>query len=212
MKTLILTGWIGAAHTAMAEHTAPLMQAYANRHGHDFSALILEGGDRPASWNKLPALYAALETYDAVAWIDADVVIAWPGSDIIAELQPGTCQAVVEHLTECGRVPNCGVWVVSKEMQPTLQQAWDDGSAFVHHPWWEQAAIMRLMGYAVEPGPHGKLDSPTRLYERTTFLRPEWNHHPGDINRPDDPHFVHVTQYDDRLSLIANLAKLASGA
>jgi hypothetical protein len=211
MQSLILTGWSGATHTAMAQHTAPLMEAYAQRHGHDFISLSLIG-DRPASWQKLPAMYAALKAYDAVCWIDVDVVIAWPGADIIAELQPGTCQAVVEHLTECGRVPNCGVWVVSKAMRPTLRQAWVDGSEFVHHPWWEQAAMMRLMGYVVEPGPHGKLDSPTRLYGQTTFLRPEWNHHPGDVNKPDRPHFVHVTQYDDRLSLIAKLATIAAGA
>jgi hypothetical protein len=211
MQSLILTGWSGATHTAMAKHTAPLMEAYAQRHGHDFISLSLIG-DRPASWQKLPAIYASLKAYDAVCWLDADVVITWPGADIIAELQPGTCQAVVEHLTECGRVPNCGVWVVSRDMMPTLRQAWADGSAFVHHPWWEQAAIMQLMGYAVEPGPHGKLDSPTRLYEQTTFLRPEWNHHPGDINRPDTPYFFHVTQYDDRLSTIARLAATAAGA
>jgi len=211
MKSLILTGWSGSTHAAMAKHTAPLMQAYANRHGHDFRSLALDG-ERPASWQKLPALFASLKTYDVVAWLDIDIVIAWPGADIVDELQPGKCQAVVEHLTECGRVPNCGVWVVTREMKPTLEQAWVAGSDVVHHPWWEQAAIMRLMGYAVEPGPHGKLDSPATLYEQTTFLRPEWNHHPGDINKPDKPYFVHVTQYDDRLSLIAKLAKIAASA
>jgi len=211
MRSLILTGWSGDLHTAMANHTVPLMAAYAKRHGHDFRTVGLDG-ERPASWDKLPAMYAALRSYDVVAWLDVDVVVAWPGADIIAELQPGKSQAVVEHLTECGRVPNCGVWVVARAMQPTLRQAWAEGSAFVDHPWWEQAAIMLLMGYVVEPGPHGKLDSPTTLYEQTTFLRPEWNHHPGDINKPDKPYFVHVTQYNDRLKLIATLAKIAAGA
>jgi hypothetical protein len=211
MKSLILTGWTGDLHTAMARHTAPLMAAYARRHGHDFNAVSLDG-IRPASWQKLPALYAFLKVYDVVAWLDADVVITWPGADIIAELQPGDCQAVVEHLTECGRVPNCGVWVVTQDMQPTLERAWVAGSEFVHHPWWEQAAIMQLMGYVVEPGPHGKLDSPTTLYGQTTFLSPVWNHHPGDINKPYVPYFVHATQYDDRLKLIAELAKNAAGA
>jgi len=212
MRSLILTGWSGDLHTAMSRHTVPLMAAYAKRHGHDIRTLLLEGGDRPPSWNKLPALHAALGTYDVVCWLDVDVVIAWPGADIIAELQPGTCQAVVEHLTECGRVPNCGVWVVTQDMIPTLERAWMEGTDCVQHPWWEQAAIMRLMGYVVEPGPHGKLDSPTRLYDETTFLGPEWNHHPGDMNKPDKPHLVHVTQYDDRLSLIEKLAKIATGA
>jgi len=212
MRSLILTGWTGDLHTAMSRHTVPLMAAYAKRHGHDIRTLLLEGGDRPPSWNKLPALHAALGAYDVVCWLDVDVVIAWPGADIIAELQPGTCQAVVEHLTECGRVPNCGVWVVTQDMIPTLERAWMEGTDCVQHPWWEQAAIMRLMGYVVEPGPHGKLDSPTRLYDETTFLGPEWNHHPGDMNKPDKPHLVHVTQYDDRLSLIEKLAKIATGA
>lgn len=212
MRSLILTGWIGDLHTAMARHTVPLMSAYAQRYGHDFRTLTLEDHDRPASWSKLPALHAALRTYDVVVWLDVDVVISWPGADIIAELRPGTCQAVVEHLTECGRVPNCGVWVVTRDIKPTLERAWIVGSEFSNHPWWEQAAIMRLMGYVVEPGPHGKLDSPTTLYDQTTFLPPVWNHHPRDINKPDKPHFVHVTHYDDRLSLIAKLAKIAAGA
>jgi hypothetical protein len=211
MKSLILTGWSGGTHTAMAAHTSPLMKAYAQRHGHDYLAVDLDG-ERPPAWQKLPAMYAALKRYDVVVWLDADVVIAWPGADIVAALRSGTCQAVVEHLTECGRVPNTGVWVVARDMQQTLEQAWVEGSDCVHHPWWEQTAIMRLMGYVVEPGPHGKLDSPTTLYERTTFLPPVWNHHPGDRNKPDKPHFVHVTQYDDRLSLIAKLAKIAAGA
>jgi hypothetical protein len=211
MRSLILTGWDGDLHAAMARHTTPLMAAYAARHGHDFRAVSLDG-ERPAAWHKLPALHAALMKYDVVCWLDVDVVIIWPEVDILDELQPGTCQAVVEHLTDCGRVPNSGVWVASKEMLPVLQQAWCDGSQFVHHPWWEQAAIMRLMGYVVEPGPHGKLDSPTTLYGQTTFLPPVWNHHPGDINKPDRPYFVHVTQYNDRLALIARLAAITAGA
>ena len=211
MRSLILTGWSGELHAEMARHTAPLMAAYARRHGHDFRTVRLHG-ERPASWNKLPALHAALGKYDVVCWLDVDVVITWPGADIIDELRAGTCQAVVEHLTDCGRVPNCGAWVVSQEIKPTLEQAWIDGSEFLHHPWWEQAAIMRLMGYVVEPGPHGKLDSPTTLYEQTTFLPPVWNHHRSDINKPDKPYFVHVTQYRDRLSIIASLAKIAAGS
>jgi hypothetical protein len=71
---------------------------------------------------------------------------------------------------------------------------------------------MRLMGYAVEPGPVGRLDTPTTLYERTTFLGPEWNHHPADRHKCDSPYFMHVTQYADRLGTIRDLAARAAGA
>ena len=205
---LILTGWHGDEYHAMAEHTWPLMRAYAERHGHDFRMVLL-AGMRPASWMKIPSLVDALREYDRVAWIDIDVVIVSPWRDIIAAMEPDSWQALVEHHTECGQVPNCGVWVVSKPMVPVLEQAWAAGED-VHHPWWEQAAIMRLMGYAVEAGPRGRLDTPTTLYERTTFLGPEWNHHPADENKTNAPNFVHVTQYADRLGTIRDLAARAA--
>jgi len=209
MKTLILTGFDGAQYESFAGHTVPLMQAYADRHGNDFSVVRLTG-ERPASWMKVPAMLVALEKYDRVVWIDIDVVIVSPCQDIVAVMEPRSWQALVEHFTECGQVPNCGVWVVAKPMQAVLGQAWEQGADYVLHPWWEQAAIMRQMGYAVEPGPRGRLDEPTALHERTTFLSPEWNHHPADENKPKAPNFVHVTQYPDRLGTIRDLAACAA--
>ena len=209
MKALILTGCNGDEYEAMAEYTVPLMRAYAERHGHDFYK-ALPVGTRPPSWMKLPLLAGALSEYDRVVWIDIDVVIVSPWHDIVAAMEPDAWQALVEHRTECGQVPNCGVWVVAKPMQTVLLQAWDQGADYVLHPWWEQAAIMRQMGYAVEPGPRGRLDTPTTLYERTTFLGPEWNHHPADENKTNAPNLVHVTQYADRLGTIRDLAARAA--
>ena len=209
MKTLILTGCVGDEYEAMAEHTVPLMRAYAERHGHDFYK-ALPVGTRPPSWMKLPLLAGALSEYDRVVWIDIDVVIVSPWHDIVAAMEPGSWQALVEHRTECGHVPNCGVWVVAKPMAYELGWAWGEGTDYVHHPWWEQAAIMRQMGYAVEDGPRGRLDTPTTLYELTTFLGPEWNHHPADERKTNAPNFVHVTQYADRLGTIRDLAARAA--
>lgn len=209
MKTLILTGFDGDEYARMASYTMPLMQAYAERHGHGFRVVRL-AGERPPSWMKLPALVDALCEYGRVVWIDIDVVIVSPWHDIVAAMEPDSWQAVVEHRTECGHVPNCGVWVVAKEMRYELSLAWGKGTDYLHHPWWEQAAIMRLMGYAVEDGPRGRLDTPTTLYERTTFLGPEWNHHPADENKTNAPNFVHVTQYADRLGTIRDLAARAA--
>lgn len=207
MKTAIVTGWSGEKFRAMSALTAPLMAAYGRRHGHEVFASEMSCG-LPAAWCKLPLIVTLLQDFDAVLWLDADIVVVDGSRDVFAEMKPGTVQAMTEHETPSGMVPNSGVWIVTRHMQHTLARVFhlhEDAS----HPWWEQAAVMRLMGYAVEPGPFGRLDTPTTLYHRTTFLGPEWNDHPHDRRRSPCPLFFHVTQYADRLSEIRKLCAAA---
>jgi hypothetical protein len=154
---------------------------------------------------KIPRLREALERHDTVAWIDADVVIANARHDLIASAPVDSWQAMVRHHTAaCGAVPNCGVWVLRRQMLPVLDRVWDDVE-WLSHPWWEQAAVMRLMGYAIS-GIVARLDTPTTLYERTAFLPQAWNDHPHDQQQVASPYFVHVTQYHDRLATVQGLA------
>lgn len=204
MTTLLLTGWHGTTFAKMAAHTVPIVEAYAWRHGMQFCCVNL-AGERPASWMKIPALYRALHEYDRVVWIDADVVIVDP-SENIADFVPNEMwQGLVEHCTPSGAVPNCGVWVLTKHMLPTLVDAWNSAT-FVDHAWWEQAAILERIGYAVTDGPHACLETPTELYQRTAFIGNEWNDHPHDSQRHTSPRFVHVTQYADRVGKVRELA------
>ena len=208
MKTLVLTGWSGVLHGQMAAHTLPLLHAYAGRHGHAFGCANLSG-ERVPSWMKVMAMWQALQTHDRVAWIDADVVVVDPSHDVLAELGDGW-QAIVEHDTECGTVPNCGVWAVTQAMLPVLADMWNSGED-IDHPWWEQAALLRRMGYEITAEPAAKLDTPTTLYRNTTFLAPTWNHHPRDARRVESPRFAHVTQYADRLATVRAYAAAAAG-
>ena len=207
MKTLVLTGWTGVEFAQVAAHTLPLLHAYASRHGHDFGCANLTG-ERVPSWMKVQALHQALQAHDLVAWIDADVVVLDPTADILGEIGD-KWQAIVEHETECGTVPNCGVWIVTRHMLPVLEEMWNSGED-VDHPWWEQAALLRRMGYAITPEPAARLDTPTTLYEQTLFLSPTWNHHPRDARRVESPRFAHVTQYADRLDIVRSLSARAA--
>jgi hypothetical protein len=206
---LILTGWCNTDFAQIAAHTLPVLERYAKRHGHDFACANLFG-ERPPSWMKVLLLHKALAKYGRVAWIDADVVVVHDDADIMAELPAGKWQAMVEHDTESGTVPNCGVWVMTADMVPVLADAWNSEED-IQHAWWEQAAILRRMGYRVTDKPHASLDTPTTLYERTTFLDATWNHHPRDARRVESPRFVHVTQYDDRVGKVRELC-LGAGA
>ena len=195
---LLLTGWAGVAFAEIAAHTVPLMSRYAARHGLAFACENMRG-PRPTSWQKVPLLLDALGQFDAVVWIDADVVIVNHDESIFDAMPGHAWQGLVEHATECGVVPNCGVWVVTQAMRPVLDQVMRM-EHFLHHPWWEQAALLEQMGFRLEPGPRATLATPTRLHQHTAFLPSEWNHHPHDARRVERPRFLHVTQYPDRLA------------
>lgn len=203
MKPLLLTGWTGDEWREAAKVTMPLMRAYALRHGFDFSWANL-AGPRPPSWQKIIALLQTLPSRPAVVWIDADVVIEDGSRSIMDDVPADADQALVEHHTNCGTVPNCGVWVLRPSMLPRLEQAWDC-NRHITHPWWEQAVMLEQMGYAVD-GTNARLDTPTTLYERTAFLDAGWNDHPNDKRRATHVRFRHVTQYDNRLETIRQLA------
>jgi hypothetical protein len=208
VKSVLLTGWCGTSFAKMACNTMPLLEEYAGRHGMRFGCANLRG-DRPPSWNKILVIHQALQDFEAAVWVDADVVVMDDRVNIVDDLHPGSWQGVVEHHTECGSVPNCGVWVCTQAMLPTLTEIWNEGKN-LDHPWWEQASMLERMGYRVLPGPRAEFDNPTTLYERTTFLDAAWNHHPMDTKRVADPRFVHVTMYADRISECRRLSAIAA--
>jgi hypothetical protein len=207
---LLLTGWTGAEFAQIAAHTNPRMARYADEHGMDFCTVNL-CGPRPASWQKVPALMAALEKYERVVWIDADVVICNEPDSIFDEMPASAIQGMVPHVTPCGVVPNCGVWVLTREMMPTLAAAWECGRHITHY-WWEQAAILELMGYGIAEDERGfprcLPGKATPLRERTEWLSPKWNHHPMDEWKVRRPNFIHVTGYSDRLGVIKELCSV----
>ena len=209
MTDLILTGWRGTDFARIAAHTLPRMEEYARRHGADFNCLNLAHAEIPPSWMKVPNIAAALGDYKRVLWLDADVVIVDPTENIFAALDETAWQAVVEHETECGFVPNCGVWMVTPTMHQILRFIWERMlPGFLNHPWWEQGAVMSVMGYAItltDGWPHSTLEKPTELHDRTQFLQAKWNDHPADKRRAASPSFVHVTQYHDRLAEVRRL-------
>lgn len=209
MSVLLLTGYAGDLHTAMAAHTLPLMQRYAKRHGLEVGCVCLGDPNIPASWMKVPAIGAALRTHEAVLWLDCDVVILDSSASVLDDIPADAWQAVVEHETECGLVPNMGVWFVRREAASWLSAARTIlGEKHLHHVWWEQAAMLELMGYDVLEGPVS-MRTPRcdgcELFQRTAFLDPAWNHHPGDRRQSPWPRFVHVTQYADRLDAVRRL-------
>jgi hypothetical protein len=193
MRKVIVTFAHGAQYEEMQALTMPAMSAYATSHGYDLCNWQVEQGNRPLSWEKIPALIEMLTRYDVALWLDADVMICDLSIDLAAEVSPNAMQALAIHdVPGVGSVPNCGVWFLRQAMLPTLRLLNEDSQyGFLRsHGWWEQAALMLRMGYTLEsPCAHR---SNTALWQQTHILGNEWNQHP-EANWQGTPRFRHAT-------------------
>lgn len=189
------------SHAELLEIAIPSFEAFADLHGYEIVTPELQS-DRPASWWKVPALKAALGVYEAALWVDADVVITDPSQDV--PCPSGAWQALVLHHTGDGAVPSCAVWYVTRAMLPVLDEVWGMTHR-IDHGWWEQAALMDLMGFQHHFRP-AYLSSPTRLFERTHWIDHGFNTHLWDAPGPEHPRFMHATMHPDRVAVMRDWA------
>jgi hypothetical protein len=176
---------IGAgSHEALLEISRPTFAAFAERHGYDLITSTESDPRRPPAWSKVPMIREALATYELVLWIDADAVIVDGSEDIADELEPDRFLALVAHGEQ--QVPNTGVtlWRAGEPARELLDRTWS-ATRYVDHPWWENAAMLDVLGYrlpsALERGwrrllrRRFRVARPSPLLAGTQFLPLEWN-------------------------------------
>ena len=202
MKRAIVT-YAAGAHEELLDIALPGFKDFAHRHGYD----MLVGSkmcDRPPAWNKVPLLRDALGMYEEVVWFDCDLVVVDAREDFPPLVESGAFDqggkhALVRHFEGGSEVPNSGVWRLTKDAEQLLSQMWDL-SVFWDHGWWEQAALMTLMGYKVPPQDTHFPDTKCRVVHATywhiacKFMRLCWNSHPN--YRADKPRIVHCSYPD----------------
>lgn len=165
---------------------------FAEAHGYDVVVGSGESDGRPASWGKVLLLRELAERYDRVVWIDSDIFIRDWSEDLPA-LPDGALIGLVEHVDppEWGRIPNCGMLVLrgGPETIAFLDEVWAK-SEYADHRWWEQAAVMELLGYPTTDFPTASTQ-PSRWRDRVAYLEPKWNVlHAWPW--PDDPRMLHL--------------------
>lgn len=199
----IVTLAVGEAFEELLQIALPSFHQFADRHGWDLIVADVPNTNRPPSWLKVPALVEALGTYQEVLWLDADTVIVDPTED----LEVSRCwQALVEHRTRDGDVPNCGVWYVTRPMRTILTAMWEEGR-HVNHPWWEQGALVERMGYIGKPLRQMR---PTLLAKQTVYLDQGWNVHRHDLTVAEHERIQHATMWPDRAALMRQWADNAA--
>ena len=196
-------------HVEYLNIARPSFLAFAKRHGYQYiEPASLSNLTRPPAWYKIPLMIEALKSFDDVLFVGADTLIVDGREDLNV---PGEYwQAMADHYTPDGRVPNDDVWLVRKSMAPYLERIWGM-TQYIHAPWWEQSALMNLMGYNESQRPCSP-QVETELYQRSFVLGPEWNRHCRDKQPlPVDFHIrvQHATMYPDRAQIMRSWAEMA---
>jgi hypothetical protein len=173
MKKAIVSMGSGPQARLLRLMTATVVP-YASRHGYDVH--LLAGPldrDRPPSWSRILAFQRYQHDYDVLVWLDADLMVLDGRVDIATELEQGCFLYLVEHHTPEGHLPNAGVMMVrtGADCSTFLDEVWAQED-LTHHPWWESAAISRLLGYELDPPRPVRR---TKWLEKTKLLSGRWN-------------------------------------
>jgi hypothetical protein len=162
---------------------------YARRWGWDVVTsddLALSDG-RPPSWAKVRMVRRLLDDYELVWLIDADALIVDLERDVASELDPSAGPVWManhpQQRRELESVPNAGIMIVRSDALALrlLDEVWAH-TQFIDHNWWENAAILDVLGYSLEPPYPIVRDSPWRAL--VTELDVAWNVVPGYIDHP----------------------------
>lgn len=172
-------------------------EAFAARHGYDLVlATSLLAPERPPAWSKIRLVRDLLDRYEEVFWVDADAIFVDISRDIAEEKRPDKDLYLVEHRwlanTEW-RCANTGVFFVRSTpwSRDFLDTVWER-EQFIEHEWWENAAVLDLLGYHLPADltPPSK-ERTTDYEERVELLGFEWNS-TGGASVAEHPFIRHV--------------------
>jgi len=162
-------------HEALLRISTRTFAPYAERHGYELDlSTTVPDASRPAPWGKITILRRLVQEHELVVWIDADAMIVDGRRDIGDELAPDRLMALVTHHMGSTAMPNAGVWILrgGDEAVDLLDRIWDQDD-LIDHPWWENAALCRLLGYDLDPVRLGQATD--LMIRRTQGLDPCWN-------------------------------------
>ena len=207
MSVVLCSAAVGP-HTQLLDLAEPTFARYAAEHGFDLHVERDFHIDRPPSWFKLKLIERLHFDYDTVIWVDADAMVVNPHRNILDAVHPGPSLWMTRHHVagHVPLIPNAGVMVAQRDfvLHDFFRAAWDQ-EQFIDHPWWEQAAMLDLLGYHIEPpGGLASPGEPTRWTPLVGWLGTEWN------SMPHDPHPDPVIRHFTAMSFLSRLEAMRS--
>jgi hypothetical protein len=197
-------------YAAMMEVTAVTLIAYARRHRWDLVLSREEAAaPRPSPWNKIVLVQQLLEEYRVVGWIDSDAIIIDGSEDIGVELDDLHDLYIVAHRDgdPPAEVINSGVFIIKATdwSKRFLTAVWEQED-LIDHIWWENAAIMRLLGWDLDADPPGPTGD-TEWTPRVKRMDGAWNSVPlfGRAPRPRINHNAGLPRQYRRATMLDDL-------
>jgi hypothetical protein len=175
MRKAIATIGAGPMGTVL-DLSAQTFRRLAEVHGYD---VVIGNGDdadeRPAPWGKIRLIRRLLAYYEVVLWLDADTVVLSFDRDPVDDLPAACFQGLVQHRRDDELIPNTGVWLLRSEPRSFefLDAVWN-ADEFIDDMWWENGAVIDLLGYTVRPTRPSK---PSPWLDGTAWLDDTWNKH-----------------------------------
>jgi hypothetical protein len=184
-----------ADHAEFLDVTRAARERFADIHSYEIveRATSLDP-TRPPAWSKVLLVRELLDDHGTVVWIDADAVPVSFDVDIATETDQDTPLHAVTHDFGDQLIPNTGVMVVRRTVHTValLDTIWDQ-TEFIDHRWWENAAVLSLMGFDLtEPIAR---TGPDRLDGMVGALDAGWNAIPQTPRQPTMVRMVHFPGY-----------------
>jgi hypothetical protein len=131
------------------------------------------------------------QEYDFVFWIDSDAIFVRFDKDIREETRSGKDLYLVKHHIGGRDVPNTGVLLIrnSRWSQGLLDRLWAMAQ-YTNHKWWENAALLDILGYRNLLDSRQPNECDRRLLGRIEWLDLKWNSLPN-LNESPEPIIKH---------------------
>lgn len=206
----VLTSFAFGPQERLHDLALPTFAAYAQQHEYDLFVPraryfhrwehIIAG--RHPAWFKILLLIDLLSSYDEVLWIDADVVVRDYDRDIADDASAAPMSVVVQNTAD-GAVPSTGVWFLRRPAIDLLDRAWHLNSFGRSDGWWEQAAIVSVLGGDPDATPVSVPASD--LWGELPY---EWNPHIRDPRGVTKGRFFHATMFGDRAQAMLYMRRM----
>jgi hypothetical protein len=135
----------------IGDYAAMTCRLYARRHGYTVHIDDNAKCERHPAWHRVMLIPALLDKgYNYVLWLDADAMFVRFDRDI-AEVITGKHDLYLaqhDHPAHQTKVPNTGVMLVRNSLwSHTLFRKLWTMDEYVNHNWWENAAMIKTLGY-----------------------------------------------------------------
>jgi len=165
---------------SIGDYAAASLRLYAAHHGFAVYVDDAVSFERHPAWHRIKLIADRFAAgFEFVFWLDADAVVVRHDKSILDEVEPGKdlylVRQTVRHISETTPVPNTGVLLVRNTPWAAgfLRAVWDE-VAYLDHAWFENAAVIKLLGFhsLLGEGPDRPDDA---CLARVKFLPVEWN-------------------------------------